>query len=273
MIRFGQSARAAHNGAEKANDSVPTAGEIRSHLARVIGSTPFLGSIRLPRFLTFIVEQTLAGRAGRIKAYTVATEALGRGGDFDPQDDAIVRVAAGRLRHALARYYEGPGCDDPLVIEIPRGTYVPTFRRRRSNQTQPADLDWRLCLNLADRGRHLDRALAVLQQAVEIHRLQIAALGDEIFSARKILDDLHALMRRANASEFACRPALPLLPTAPSTQPDEIRPADGREAQRHQTQGAAAARARRSRAGGDRSNAAHAGDDPGRVRALRLRAG
>jgi len=60
------------------------------------------------------VETTLAGHGNKFKAYTVAMEALGCGTDFDRQTDPIVRVEAVRLRRALARYYSGAGCSDPL---------------------------------------------------------------------------------------------------------------------------------------------------------------
>jgi len=108
----------------------PHAGEIRRQLARLLASDVFRFSLRLTRFLEFVVETTLAGKAGTIKAYTVAVAALGRGDDFDPQSDPIVRVEALRLRAALARYYEGPGRDDPIIIAIPRGSYVPIFHKR-----------------------------------------------------------------------------------------------------------------------------------------------
>jgi hypothetical protein len=44
--------------------------------------------------------------------------------------DPIVRVQARNLRLRLERYYAGLGAQDPLVIEMPQGTYVPVFRRR-----------------------------------------------------------------------------------------------------------------------------------------------
>jgi hypothetical protein len=108
----------------------PEVDEIRQELGRMIGSGEFRDSLRLTSFITFVVEATLAGMGDRIKAYTIAVEAFGRGSNFDPQSDPIVRVEAGRLRQALAHYYAGAGRDDPLVIEVPRGTYVPVFRRR-----------------------------------------------------------------------------------------------------------------------------------------------
>src|SRR5262249_34232343 len=68
----------------------------------------------------------------QIKAYTIAVEALGRGEDFDPYIDPIVRVDAGRLRRALERYYAGVGATDTILIHIPRGHYFPEFRYRQS---------------------------------------------------------------------------------------------------------------------------------------------
>lgn len=103
---------------------------IRAALARLVASRAFSQSPQLARFLTFVVEETQAGRGQRIKAYTIATDALGREASFDPQNDPIVRVEAGRLRQALDSYYATGGHDDPVVVELPRGRYVPTFRKR-----------------------------------------------------------------------------------------------------------------------------------------------
>jgi hypothetical protein len=113
-----------------AEDAGLRADEIREQLNRIVASATFRGSLRLTSFLRFVVDAALTGRASRIKAYTVAVEALGRPDDFDPQDDPIVRVEAVRLRQVLANYYAGTGIDDPIVIDMPRGCYVPIFSRR-----------------------------------------------------------------------------------------------------------------------------------------------
>jgi hypothetical protein len=109
----------------------PDPSAIRAGLNRVTASRPFDTSPRLTSFLRFVVESTLAGRGARLKGYTIGVEALGRGENFNPQVDAIVRVEAIRLRAALARYYAGAGADDPVVIEMPRGRYVAHFRWAR----------------------------------------------------------------------------------------------------------------------------------------------
>jgi tetratricopeptide (TPR) repeat protein len=108
----------------------PTPTEIRAALDRIVASSSIRTSPKLSAFLRFVVEQELAGVSANTKAYTIAVEALGRGPNFDPQTDPIVRVEAGRLRRAIAAYYAGPGADDPVVIDLPRGHYVPTFSRR-----------------------------------------------------------------------------------------------------------------------------------------------
>ena len=104
-----------------------TAARIRAALARAAASAPFHASPALVAFLTFVVEETIAGRGGALKAYTVATLALGRGAGFNPQHDAIVRTEAARLRRALAAYYAGPGAGEAVRIALPVGCYRPRF--------------------------------------------------------------------------------------------------------------------------------------------------
>jgi tetratricopeptide (TPR) repeat protein len=82
----------------------------------------------LCRFLRYIVEETLAGRASGIKEQVLGLEVFDRGPDFNPRLDPIVRVQARNLRSRMAKYYEGPGQADPIRIELPKGTYIPVFR-------------------------------------------------------------------------------------------------------------------------------------------------
>jgi hypothetical protein len=115
---------------DSVRDNAPTPDEIRAALDHVLFSEVFSRSPQLGAFLRFVTEAVLHGKGDRIKAYTVGVEVLRRDPTFDPQIDPIVRVEATRLRRAMERYYTGPGQDDPIVIELPRGSYVPTFRRR-----------------------------------------------------------------------------------------------------------------------------------------------
>lgn len=96
-------------------------------LNRILVSKAFRQADRLKRFLTFIVEETIAGRGDRLKEFVVGVEVFGKDDSFDPRNDPIVRVQARRLRAQLARYYHEEGHDDELVIELPKGGYAPVF--------------------------------------------------------------------------------------------------------------------------------------------------
>lgn len=107
----------------------PDQAEVHAALERIAGSGQFRASLRLTAFLRYVVERELAGRSAEIKSYTIAVEALGRDPSFEPDADPIVRVEAGRLRQALALYYGDAGRDEAVIIDLPRGSYVPRFRR------------------------------------------------------------------------------------------------------------------------------------------------
>jgi adenylate cyclase len=104
--------------------------EIKTQLEKILKSNTLKDSERLKRFLRFVVEQTLDGKADQLKQYTIATSAFDRGVAFDPQKDPIVRIQAGRLREHLNKYYQTEGKNDTLVIEIPTGSYVPIFSEK-----------------------------------------------------------------------------------------------------------------------------------------------
>ena len=108
----------------------PTPDEVRAALERIVVSHVFRSSPQLAAFLSFVVEAVLHGNSDRIKGYTIGVEVLRRDPKFDPQLDPIVRVEATRLRRAIERYYAGPGLTDAVIIDLPRGSYVPTFNHR-----------------------------------------------------------------------------------------------------------------------------------------------
>jgi TolB-like protein len=92
---------------------------------------------RLPALLAFLVREELSGQGQRLKGYVVATEALGRPADFDPQDDGIARAEMTRLRKALDAYRAGPGRFDAVHVTIPKGTYRPVFSDNPAMPHQP----------------------------------------------------------------------------------------------------------------------------------------
>src|SRR5262245_1433514 len=107
----------------------PSTDEAVAALNRVLASDVFEAAGRAREFLTFIVQEALAGRGDRLKGYSIAVQVFERPADFDAQTDPLVRVEAGRLRRRLAEYYQSQGRDDAVRIELPRGGYTPVFVR------------------------------------------------------------------------------------------------------------------------------------------------
>ncbi len=108
----------------------PSESDVQAALQKILGSAEFRRSRRIGDFLRFIVEEELAGRGSRLKAFTIAREVYGRDENFDPRTDTVVRVDAGRLRNRLTSYYESTGRDDRVRIDIPKGGYTPVFNTK-----------------------------------------------------------------------------------------------------------------------------------------------
>jgi Tol biopolymer transport system component len=112
-------------------------GTVRVHVDKILASKEFVHADSLRRFLSYTVEKAIEGDPGCLKETLLGAYLFGRGEAFDPRIDPIVRVQAGKLRSRLQRYYEGEGREDALVIEFPKGGYVPVFRAR-VEQVAPA---------------------------------------------------------------------------------------------------------------------------------------
>jgi hypothetical protein len=105
----------------------PSTAAVESALAALLAEDRLKLSERNRRFLAYVVSEALAGRGDRIKAYTIGVDVFGRGEDFDPSNDPIVRIEATRIRSALSAFFRRSGGRDRVVILIPPGSYAPTF--------------------------------------------------------------------------------------------------------------------------------------------------
>ncbi len=109
---------------------IPTgasADAVRHQLDKILSGRGFVGNARLSKFLYFVVEQQLLGKAVELKESLIGIEVFGRKPGFNPRRDSVVRTEAARLRVRLAEYYAGEGAADPVVIELPKGGYTPVF--------------------------------------------------------------------------------------------------------------------------------------------------
>ena len=115
----------------------PACEAVRLQVDKILASPAFAKAEKLKRFLRFTVEQTLDNRGDRIKEYLIAVEVYERDSDFDPRLDPIVRVQAGKLRSKLDEFYTAEGQNDSLIIQYPKGGYVPVFKTREVADPPP----------------------------------------------------------------------------------------------------------------------------------------
>ncbi|WP_417684914.1 hypothetical protein [Roseibium sp.] len=86
--------------------------------------------MRLQNFLTYIVDETLAGRGEKLLGKTIAADVYNRLPSQDGDPSNLVRVDARRLRQALSSYYKSVGVDDPIWIHVDPGQYAVRFEVR-----------------------------------------------------------------------------------------------------------------------------------------------
>ena len=108
-----------------------SADEVHAELERILSDSAFATAEKMQHFLRFIVQETLAGRGDALNEALVGMEVYSRGGSFDPRQDSIVRVEAGRLRAKLREFYESQADGGNIRIEIPKGSYKPVFRGKK----------------------------------------------------------------------------------------------------------------------------------------------
>ncbi|MEE4243490.1 MAG: hypothetical protein V2I36_18670 [Desulfopila sp.] len=109
-------------------EAPPTPRQVNEQLHRILANQEFRATEAQRAFLTYVVEKVLSERADDLKGYTIATEVFGRRDDFNQASDPIVSIHANKLRRALEHYYLVYGMHDPVRIDIPKGSYVPTFQ-------------------------------------------------------------------------------------------------------------------------------------------------
>jgi hypothetical protein len=157
------------------------AGDERWQVVERIAASPgFQKSARLRELLLYITEQTLRGRGNLLTEHEIGHAIFGKPADYSPLEDSSVRVHARQLRLRLHEYFDSVGRSEPLVVEIPRGSYVPVFRSvtaeatTRSNRLKETItrrsgaarvIPWILCAILATACAYLGRRVVFFRDA------------------------------------------------------------------------------------------------------------
>ena len=132
------------------HNRAPSPDAVRVQLLKILQSDGFVHARRMRRFLEFVVTETLAGNASRLCEYNIAISVFERDESFEPGLDPIVRNDARRLRQKLLEYYERSNHveDNCIIIEIPKGSYVPVFTLGSCRQSSKAGRQYRLTITL-----------------------------------------------------------------------------------------------------------------------------
>jgi tetratricopeptide (TPR) repeat protein len=137
---------------------LPEFSEVQNEAERILASREFASSPALSSFLQYCVNAARSDRNSGSNEYAIGTAVFGRGEDFDPRIDPIVRVQARKLRGRLDSYYANSGKDDAILIRVPKGGYVAKAEYRKAEQIRRVP-------PLVGRGRELETLTAVCAAA------------------------------------------------------------------------------------------------------------
>src|ERR1700748_3329542 len=123
MLLLPQTEKEANEG-----NSAPSAAAVREQLKRLLAHPLFTNSKRYPVLLAYTVEETLLGHANELKERTIGVEAFGREPNYDVNLDPVVRTTAAEVRKRLIQYYYNTDHAGELIVELPVGSSIPSFR-------------------------------------------------------------------------------------------------------------------------------------------------
>jgi hypothetical protein len=112
------------------SQSAHSSDRLLEQVDRIAASPVLNGSEALCNLLKFLARRSLEAPDAPVKEYQIATEVFGRSSNFDPRVDSTVRVQMSRLRAKLQEFYSTLGRDEPILVEIPKGSHAVAFRER-----------------------------------------------------------------------------------------------------------------------------------------------
>jgi hypothetical protein len=121
-------------------EAVPDSTRCWALVERVADSARLVRAPRLRDLLLFVSRRSLKEGSDQVREHEIGTEVFGRPRGYDTNVDNIVRANVSELRKRIEAYFESEGAREPLLMEIPRGNYVPAFRYRPVEPQVSAEL-------------------------------------------------------------------------------------------------------------------------------------
>jgi hypothetical protein len=94
---------------------------------RIIESPHLVGSARLRDFLLHVTACAIRQAPEDATEQQIGIQVFQRSPGFNSSEDSIVRSQARLLRLKLSAYFNAEGASETLIIEIPKGHYLPVF--------------------------------------------------------------------------------------------------------------------------------------------------
>ena len=110
------------------SEEIPSPTSILEELARIQANRYFRGSARGKQFLEYVVQNALEGGTEKLKERVIGAELFGKPADYATGEEPVVRVQAGEVRRRLHEYYLSKPANARVLIELPTGSYTPTFQ-------------------------------------------------------------------------------------------------------------------------------------------------
>lgn len=118
---------------------VPDSAERWALVERVLASAQLRRATRLREMLQYVGQRSLKDGCDQIREQQIGVDVFSRPEGYDTSTDNIVRVNATELRKRIEAYFEAEGAKEPVIMEIPRGSYVPVFRNRPVELAETAE--------------------------------------------------------------------------------------------------------------------------------------
>jgi len=97
---------------------------------RVAASPHLKASLRLQEFLFYIAECAIREVPGDATEQQIGIHVFHRNPGYNSSEDSIVRTHARLLRQKLAAYFANEGAHEEIIVNVPKGHYLPVFTVR-----------------------------------------------------------------------------------------------------------------------------------------------
>ena len=172
--------------AEPAPDEVrlPGSEECWALIERIAASSELKRAQRLRDILLYVSRRSLKEGISQISEQEIGTNVFDRLAGYDTSVDTIVRVSTSELRKRIRNYFDGEGKSEALVMEIPRGSYIPVFSFRgaaqsldEASQPNPVKSRWLFPAFFTAAGIAFALALICSVLWVQLHQIQRQLYG------------------------------------------------------------------------------------------------